>query len=90
MRKAALLLAICGLVGVNPASAGVLKPVSGPGDLDLSGTVYYAVSQGSNADHLVGGLWVEGDNDGDTAPVGYQVGPAQSPGRGDIRRISTR
>ena len=78
MRKAALFLVICGLVGVNTSSAGVLKPVSGPGDLDLSGTVYYAVSQGSTADHLVSGRWVEGDNDGDTAPVGYQVGPSSA------------
>jgi len=55
------------------AGGGVLKSVSGPGDLDLSGTIYYGINLGGTSDVLVGGKWLESDNDGDPAPVGYLI-----------------
>jgi len=56
------------------AAAGVLSgPVTGPADLDLSGTIYCAVNLGGTSDALVAGKWFESDNDGDGAPVGYSV-----------------
>lgn len=55
------------------ALAGGLKAVSGPADLDLTGTIYYGINLGGTGDVLVGGKWLESDNDGDSAPKGYQV-----------------
>lgn len=64
---------VFGTLYVQQASAGVLKSVSGPNDLDLSGTIYYGINLGGTSDVLVGGKWLESDNDGDPAPVGYTI-----------------
>ncbi len=58
---------------LEQATAGVLKPVSGPEDLNLTGTIYYGINLGGTSDVLVGGKWLESDNDGDPAPVGYTI-----------------
>ncbi len=65
-------LTLIALVAASAARAGVLSPspVTGPSDIDLSGTIYYAVSFGSTADNLVSGKWFEGTDDGDAAPAG--------------------
>lgn len=64
-----LVWSLCGM----ELSAGVLKPVSGPEDLNLTGTIYYGINLGGTSDVLVGGKWLESDNDGDSAPVGYTI-----------------
>jgi hypothetical protein len=68
----ALIVALITCVATSGVNAGVLSPnaVTGPSDIDLSGTIYYAVSLGSTADNLVSGKWFECTDDGDAAPVG--------------------
>ena len=63
------------LIGAGAAAGVLYGPVTGSADLDLSGTIYYAMNLGDTADRPVAGVWFDADNDGRTSPGYSVVGP---------------